>query len=136
MKLLSVSLLVLLSLASCMSNSHTSSTPNAIGGQRDKHDCLVGAGQTWSTLRHTCIQVFNEGIRLNPVGQKEHTAVFSAFIIYNQDQSKAELFLPNESSSNVLTTNDKITYHLGSYSYDSKTGILSIGGTQKYRRYK
>lgn len=54
---------------------------NALGGAKDKHGCIVSAGQTWSELRQTCLQIFNEGIRLNPIQLNKKEAVVSAFVL-------------------------------------------------------
>jgi len=36
-----------------------SAAPAALGGDKDTHGCLPAAGQSWSKLRHTCIQPFD-----------------------------------------------------------------------------
>ncbi len=126
---------ILFLVASCttqkQSNQETSHI--SIVGKKDKNGCLVGAGQSWSTLKKTCIQVFNEGIRLNPVNVKPNEAVYSAFVLYNDDRSKAELFLPNTEDNIILMTKDKILYSNGVYSYNPQKGILNVSGVKKYQ---
>lgn len=130
-KLFSVGIMTLL-LASC-STQNTPPTP-AIGGQKDKNGCLVAAGQTWSTLRQTCLQVFNEGIRLNPIQQKADEAVFSAFVLYNDNQSKAELFLPREDKSIILDKKASGIYSNGAYEYNNVNGELKKGTEIIYKK--
>lgn len=72
-----------------------------VGGQKDEYGCLVAAGYTWSQLKQECIRIFESGIRLNPQdsGLDQTT---SAFILFNEDQTKAELFLPQLKNSLLL----------------------------------
>lgn len=76
-----------------------------VGGDRDKHGCIGSAGYTWSAIKNECVRLFEVGIRLNPSVLKPNQAVISAFIIFNESQSKAELFIPNK---NPLILNRKI----------------------------
>lgn len=87
----------IISLSSCKSHSG-----ELIGGQKDKHGCLVAAGYTWSNLRKDCIRVFEDGIRLDNV--KDKNATSSAFIIFtsNQQEGDAELFLPDAKTGSVI----------------------------------
>lgn len=108
-------------------------TPS-IGGDKDEHGCLVGAGQTWSEIKQGCIQVFNVGTRLNPVDTKEGDAVISAFVVANDDQSKLELFLPDDSKTTViLDKTENNLYQKDIYKYDAKKSDLYINGTVKYK---
>src|SRR5690606_25507703 len=66
----------------------------AIGGDKDEHGCLVAAGETWSELKQSCVQIFDIAQRLNPVNIADGEAVISAFVLLSDDRSKAELFLP------------------------------------------
>ena len=108
-------------------------TPS-IGGDKDEHGCLVGAGQTWSELKQGCIQVFNIGTRLNPVDTKEGDAVISAFAVANDDRSKMELFLPDDNKTTIILdkTKDNL-YEKDIYKYDAKKSDLYINGTVKYK---
>ena len=76
-----VFILALGALASC--------TPQRIvGNDKDLHGCKGSAGQTWSELKQNCIQVFNEGTRLNPVRTVAGKAISSAFVVFSDDQSE------------------------------------------------
>lgn len=108
-------------------------TPS-IGGDKDEHGCLVGAGQTWSELKQGCIQVFNIGTRLNPVDTKEDDAVISAFAVANDDRSKMELFLPDDNKTTIILDKTKENlYENDIYKYDEKKSDLYINGTVKYK---
>ena len=71
-----------------------------VGSDRDAHGCIGSAGYTWSEIRQECVRLFEKGIRLNPV--EKGTAEISAFIILSGDESRAELFLPNNQPSMIL----------------------------------
>lgn len=107
----------------CYSQHQNNKEIQSIGGERDKHGCLPAAGQTWSKLKKKCIQVFNEGQRLNPVETKEGEAVFSAFILFNNDQTKAELFLPNNKQF-ILNPSNNGLYKFNRYTYNINNKTL------------
>ena len=66
-----------------------SAAPAALGGDKDTHGCLPAAGQSWSKLRHACIQPFDVAdIRL----QDPANATLALYIILAADKSQAELF--------------------------------------------
>lgn len=104
-----------------------------IGGAKDSHGCSVSAGQTWSSLRNDCIRVFEDGIRLNPV-KNSGSAVISAFVVYNQDRSKAELFLPSTKRTEILSKNSDGSFSNSAYRYDEGNGTLYKGGVALYRK--
>ncbi|MFM4964928.1 hypothetical protein [Aeromonas bivalvium] len=66
-----------------------------VGADRDEHDCIASAGYQWSALAGQCVRLFEQGIRLNPTDAGQ-TA--SAFVLFNADQSQAELHLPDGES--------------------------------------
>lgn len=104
----------------------------AIGGAKDDHGCMTAAGETWSELNQTCLRLFEQGVRLNPV-EKEGSDVISAFVVYNEDQSKLELFLPTEDQQVlILDKKEGNVYEDATYTFDGKEGVLYIGGEKKY----
>ncbi len=103
-----------------------------IGGEKDEHGCLTSAGETWSQLKQNCIQIFKVGQRLNPIETKDGEAVISAFILFNDDKSEAELFLPGTKSTSILKTTNKEIYENGVYKYDTKDSSLYVNGTKTY----
>ena len=107
------------------------------GGDRDEHGCIPSAGQSWSELRQECIQVFNVGTRLDPVEQKEGEAVISAFVIFNDDRSKAEIFLPgSDSPKSVILTKaeDDGTYKADRYAFNDAEQALYIDGKKTFAK--
>lgn len=129
-------------LAACNSTKNNSSKtdteqPNTekttkVGGEKDEHGCLTSAGETWSQLKQSCIQIFNVGQRLNPIETKDGEAVISAFVLFSDDKSEVELFLPNTKSNTILKTADKETYENGEYKYSTKDSSLYVNGTKAY----
>ena len=61
------------------------------GNDQDVHGCRASAGYQWSALTKQCVRLFEQGIRLNPTDASQTS---SAFVLFNTDQSKAELTLP------------------------------------------
>ncbi|HFK2927287.1 TPA: hypothetical protein ACGY8I_002418 [Aeromonas hydrophila] len=70
------------------------STPeqHLVGADRDSHGCIGSAGYQWSALTKQCVRLFEQGIRLNPTDAGQTS---SAFVLFNADQSQAELTLPS-----------------------------------------
>lgn len=139
MKKLIVTTLCLAGMAACSKPAKTAEektepAPKAVGADKDSHGCKASAGQTWSELKQNCIQVFNEGFRLNPVDPPKDAAVISAFIILSTDQSKLELFLPDAAGqqSLILNKTGNDLYKNGQYKYDSNKSVLYINDTEKY----
>ncbi|MEH6305811.1 hypothetical protein RYH73_09155 [Olivibacter sp. CPCC 100613] len=110
----------------------TNKEGTAVGGQKDDHGCLVAAGETWSEIKQSCVQIFNVGQRLNPLKIQEGEAVISAFVLFNDDRSKLELFLPNESKTIVLNKDVGETYQNEVYKFDAKESVLYIDNEKEY----
>lgn len=142
MKKITILSLGLFALTACNNNPKNASSEHVdeqtaierpIGGDKDDHGCLVGAGETWSELKQSCVQIFNIGQRLNPIETKEGEAVFSAFVLFNDDQSKVELFLPgNDQTTTILDRSAGDSYQNDVYKYDTKETTLYIDGEKKY----
>ena len=115
--------------------------PPMIGGQRDAHGCLAPAGYTWSELRHTCLRLFEDGIRLDPV-RPRGSAVISAFVLFEHggDSSHAELFVPSSKGSVLLVTRQMpggpAKWQGGGYGLARVNGVLELsrGGKLLYRQ--
>lgn len=135
--LMSLALLAMTSCGSASNNARENISavpePALMSANAQKHGCLPSAGESWSELRQTCMQVFNEAKRLNPVKVEKGEAVFSAFIVFNDDMSKAEIFLPSDEPNVILTRNNKGIYQHRNYSYDPNTGTLTIDGKAAYK---
>ena len=104
-----------------------------VGADRDEHGCITSAGFSWSELQQTCVQLWEAGVRLNPIEVKEDDSVISAFVLFNKDESKAEIILPNKEGSVILDKKAENLYEKGEYLYDNKEGALSINGKVAYK---
>ena len=104
-----------------------------VGADRDEHGCITSAGFSWSELQQTCVQLWEAGVRLDPIEVKEGDAVISAFVLFNKDESKAEVVLPNKEGSVILDKKSENLYEKGEYLYDDKEGALSINGKVVYK---
>ena len=104
-----------------------------VGADRDKHGCISSAGFSWSELQQTCVQLWEAGVRLDPIEVKQGDAVISAFVLFNKDESKAEVVLPNKEGSVILDKKSENLYEKGEYLYDDKEGVLSINGKVVYK---
>ncbi|PVD51808.1 hypothetical protein DC498_12185 [Terrimonas sp.] len=134
--------IVIFALTAC-NNQKNNSSENAeeqtvteqttVGGDKDEHGCLTSAGETWSQLKQSCIQIFNVGQRLSPIETKDGEAVISAFVLFNDDKSEVELFLPNTKSNTILKTTDKNSYESGEYKFDVDESTLYINNEKKYK---
>ena len=103
-----------------------------VGADRDEHGCITSAGFSWSELQQTCVQLWEAGVRLDPIEVKEGDAVISAFVLFNKDESKAEVVLPKKGSV-ILDKKSENLYEKGEYLYDDKEGTLSINGKVVYK---
>ena len=69
------------------------------GNDRDCHGCIGSAGYQWSELLQECIQPFEKGIELLPVGsgndgsESGGTAKIAAYLVFNADRSKVEVYM-------------------------------------------
>lgn len=114
-------------------SEQTSMEATNVGGEKDEHGCLVAAGETWSDIKQSCIQVFSTGQRLNPVDVSGSEAVISAFVLFNEDKSELELFLPNGSKTVILNKGEEGVYQNDSLSFDAKESTLYIYNERRYK---
>lgn len=134
---------IVLSMLSCNSpkkeemkenpNQKVEEQEELVGADRDEHGCISSAGFSWSELQQTCVQLWEAGVRLDPVEMKEGDEVISAFVLFNKDESKAEVVLPNKEGSVILDKKSENLYEKDEYSYDDKEGALSINGKVAYK---
>jgi len=79
-----------------------------LGTDKDKNGCVTSAGYRWSKINEECIRPVEEGFRLNSINQIEgESDVNSAFVIFEEDGNRAELFLPNNTESELLKKDSK-----------------------------
>lgn len=108
-------------------------TVQTIGGDKDEHGCLTAAGETWSELKQPCVQIFSIGQRLNPFKVNDNEAVISAFVLFNDDQSKLELFLLDEKETILLDKGEAEVYQNDTVKFDAKDSALYLNDELKYK---
>lgn len=110
-----------------------------LGTDKDKHGCVHSAGYSWSKLREECIRVFEEGYRLNRIDElKGESMNKSAFVVFEDDGDRAELFLPDVTDSVMLEREKEGTpYKGGEWSLElqkkyslKKNGQLQYAGAE------
>jgi hypothetical protein len=74
-----------------------------VGSDRDEHGCIPSAGYTWSVLKKKCVRTFEVGTRLNSI----EDPTTSAFVIFDEDGNKAELFTSLLKSSIILVRKEE-----------------------------
>lgn len=83
--------------------ANTTTKDSTAVNDKDENGCLASAGYVWSKLNKECIKVFT-GMSLNPIDNPENEdETLSAFVLFSEDQNQAEVFLPNETTSFILT---------------------------------
>ena len=141
MKKVFITVISMLALAACNNNAQQQDTAAADSTAQaqeapatgDEHGCIPSAGQSWSQLRQECVQVFEVGTRLNPVEKKEGEAFISAFVLFNDDRSKAEIFLPNSDVESIIL--DKAadgTYKADRYAFNDAEQALYVDGKKAF----
>jgi len=106
-----------------------------LGTDKDEKGCVTSAGYRWSVLREECIRAFEEGYRLNPIEKLEdESTAKSAYVLFEEEGNRAELFLPDSTNSLILKKEDgKGNFKGGEWELHSKKGyILQKNGQVLY----
>ena len=109
---------VVITTVSIQSSNAQNSHPR-VGGDADVYGCLASAGYTYSKLKATCIRLFETPIKLNQIDTNS-TASFFAAVVFNQENTKAEVFLPSNESQILNRIGKK-----GHYSWENHSLKLS-----------
>src|SRR5690606_36667926 len=109
-----------------------------VGGDEDEHGCISSAGYTWSNLREDCVQLFEVAYRLNPVSDLTNddatdVAVISAFVLFNEDKSAVEIFLPEIESGMIIEKKEEGKYQKDMYQFDDESFALYINNKKAYQ---
>ncbi|MCF6132181.1 hypothetical protein [Flavobacterium wongokense] len=113
MKKISTLILVLFLVCSCKymdqteetdeTQNATTSKDSSVVNDKDENGCLASAGYVWSKVNKECVKGFS-GIQLNPIDKPDNEdETLSAYVLFNEDASKAEIFLPKDTTSIVLS---------------------------------
>jgi|SRR5690606_16835106 len=105
-----------------------------IGNDKDAKGCVTSAGYRWSLLKKECIRAYDEGYRLNPVQELKDTGTaYSAFVVFNDDQSVVEVFLPDSSKTFLLSKTEEGIYKADNWMLEVKKDYtLSKEGSPLY----
>ena len=117
MKKISISLILLLCLSSCKFEDTKDETDevkravtikdSSVVNDKDENGCLASAGYVWSKVNKECVKGFS-GIQLNPIeNPNNEDETVSAYVLFNEDASKAEIFLPKDTASIVLSRGEE-----------------------------
>lgn len=103
-----------------------------VGNDRTDKGCIGSAGQSWSELKQDCIRIFDVGRRLNPLETKEGDAILSAFVLYNDDRSKIELYVPGVEKTFIIERSAEGNYVQNPYKFVESEGALYINDIKQY----
>ncbi len=79
------------------------SVSDSVVNDKDENGCLASAGYVWSKVNKECVKGFS-GIQLNPMDKPDNEdETLSAYVLFNEDGSEAEIFLPKDTTSLVLS---------------------------------
>ena len=117
MKKISFIILFILSVSSCKLIDEKENTTEILSttvlkdtmvvNDKDENGCLASAGYIWSKVNKSCVKGFS-GIQLNPFDNSANEdETLSAYVLFNEDASQAEIFLPKDTSSIVLSRSDE-----------------------------
>lgn len=112
----------------------TNQEKTKLGEDRDEHGCIPSAGEIWSTLKQSCIQLFEVGKQLSSIEEDDGTTELSAYVILSDDDTQIELFLPNDKNSYILDqTEEAGVFENDMYKFNAMAnGTLYIDGEKKY----
>lgn len=105
-----------------------------VGADKDENGCLGSAGYTWSKVNKECIQIFS-GIGLAPTEKSKNSdAIFYTYVFFSEDGNLAEVFLPGEENSMILSRETKPNpWIFNNYKLIAKNGyVLEKSGAVIY----
>ena len=91
------------------------------GADRDSHGCIASAGYTYSELKKECIRTFEQKIQLKEIATK---GSYNATVLFNNDQSKAEIFLKEEKQGVILIHISKNIWKNATYTLIQNKGFV------------
>jgi hypothetical protein len=91
------------------------------GADKDVQDCIASAGYTYSQLKKECIRTFEQKIQLKEFVTKGN---YTAAVLFNKDQSKAEIFLKEEKTSIILDRFTKGIWKNTAYTLTQDKGFV------------
>lgn len=93
-----------------------------VGADKDENGCLASAGYTWSKLNKECVKAFT-GIQLNPTDNAAtEDETLCAYVLFNEDGDKAEIFLPDDKSFIVSKSGSEKVWVFEDYQLIAQNG--------------
>jgi hypothetical protein len=106
---------------------------STIVNDKDENGCLASAGYVWSKVNKECVKGFS-GIQLNPSDKANNEdETLSAYVLFNEDASQAEVFLPNASSIILTRSSEGKPWVYEDWQLMAWKGyVLKKGGVNKF----
>jgi hypothetical protein len=102
-----------------------------VGANKGAHGCIASAGYTYSQLKKECIRTFEQKIQLKEIATKGN---YTAAVLFNKNQSKAEIFLKEGKTSVILNRSSKGIWKNSTYTLSQDKGfVLSKNKKAVYR---
>lgn len=132
MRKIGILILGIVFLASCenLENNLKVITSNTVGNDKDEHGCIASAGYIWSEVNQSCIRLFEEAQVLSSVEENDDNV---ASLVFNDEKSKLEVFLPDAESTVILSKFEDGKYGSEEIVYDESDSSLMINGVVKYK---
>ena len=89
-----------------------------------KGACLYENGKAYSQLKQTCLELAAIKTKLNPLKNGAKIDGSSAYILFNSDNSKAEIFLPKSIKGTVLEKSNQGNWVFENYTLISWKGYV------------
>ena len=85
-------------LTACGNTKNKKAENHTVGNDKDEHGCIASAGYTWSEVQKDCIRLWEKGVRMESVADKENTA----YIVFASDSLQVELFFSGDQPNEIL----------------------------------
>ncbi|MBS6237954.1 MAG: hypothetical protein KH897_06115 [Bacteroides sp.] len=95
----------------CGNSQSKKSEDNKVGDDKDVHGCIASAGYTWSEVLKDCIRLWEKGVRVEDVADKEK----AAYIVFSPDSLQVELFFSDDRPNEIL---DRRSLPAGGYAWN------------------
>lgn len=102
---------VTLLFAGCRNSQSKKSGEKRVGDDKDAHGCIASAGYIWSEVQKDCIRLWEKGVRMEGVADKEK----SAYIVFAPDSLQVELFFSDDRPNDIL---DRRSLPAGGYAWN------------------
>ena len=102
-------------LAGCGNSKNKKNEDNMVGNDKDEYGCIASAGYIWSEVQKDCIRLWEKGVRMESVANKENTA----YIVFAPDSLQVELFFSGDQPNEILDRPWQSCSCLGGWHYNT-----------------